>query len=557
MSTTRLCTAHAPPYRPAPIEMRGGASRLYRDYLDGRTQLAGYYGPRFDDEAALGALAEQLQARPYAREQLTASLAAFAAETEAPEQARAQLELLRRPQSLTVFAGQQPGLFTGPLYTVYKALTAERWASELSQRLSMPVVACFWLADDDHDLAEVDHIHLPCRGRIATLRYSPTARQSGAAIGRVVADAGMPQLLDSLAECLPDSQFKPTVIEALAECYAPGSSTSVAFARLWYRLFPRSRLLFVSALHSGLYRLAMPIFQRAIDDSAQLYDRYARSSRQLEAAGYHRQVHKPAERTFLFHQGAAREAICRDASGSSYRAGAIVWSPAQLHQAIAADPQEYSPNVLLRPLVQNSLFPTVGVVLGPAEIAYYAQLGALHDLFAVPRPAILPRSSVTLLEPRMARDLARHAIDLAHLARHPDAEVARILRARLPADLHNALQRSSQAMAGAFDPLRNAVGRIDPTLEAAVEAAAVRAHRALDQVGRKLHAAHRRREQELTRQIQQVAARLFPRGKPQERTHNIVYYWARFGPVLLRELHEHMPAGRLDPLIWPLHDEGP
>jgi bacillithiol biosynthesis cysteine-adding enzyme BshC len=552
MITASVASPVAPPYQLVPIESRGSGDRLYRDFLDAQPDLARYFGPAYDNAAAVAELAERLHARAYPRDLLVQQLASFISETQAPARVQTQLEMLRSSQSLVVFAGQQPGLFTGPLYAIYKALTVERWAADLSRRLSAPVIPCFWLADDDDDFDEIDHVHLPDRGQVATLRYVPDAASADRPVGHALLDRGIDTVIRSLADCLPNVEFKPVVLEALAACYAPGTSLSVAFARLWYRLFPDSSLLFVSPLRSGLYRLAVSTFQGAIVDAPLLYELFARTSLELKCAGYHCQTHKIAGRSFLFHQGATREPIGYDAAGRYSWAGSPIASSGQLCQAIAEYPEHFSPNVLLRPVVQNALFPTLGVVLGPAEIAYHAQLGLLFDRFNVPRPVILPRTRVTLIEPGVARRLARHTIDVSRLGRNVDAEIARILRISFPAGLDLALHNAAQQIDAAFDPVRTAVEGVDPTLLSAVNAAAIRALRSVDEVAHKLHASHRRREQDIAAQVRSVAHCLFPLGRPQERVHNIVYYWARFGPKLLRDLHEHLPAGRRDALFWPL-----
>src|SRR5690349_4764251 len=179
------------------------SSRLYRDFLFARDRLASYVGPAFDDDASIVQLATRLRGREYEREVLVGALRDGARETAAPNAALEQLESLLRPDSLVVFAGQQPGLYTGPLYAVYKALTVERWAADLSRRLAMPVIPCYWLGNDDHDFAEVDHVQLPGAERIETLRYVPAIPLGGAPLGRVVLDPGIDTVTDQLAACLP------------------------------------------------------------------------------------------------------------------------------------------------------------------------------------------------------------------------------------------------------------------------------------------------------------------------------------------------------------------
>lgn len=529
--------------------MLSDATLLYRDFLVARDRLASYLGPAFYDDASIVQLAARLRSREYDREVLVRALRDLASEVAAPSAARAQLESLSRSDSLAVFAGQQPGLYTGPLFAVYKALTVERWAADLSQRLALHVVPCYWLGNDDHDFAEVDHVQLPAEGRVETLRYVPQLPPSGAPLGRIVLDLGIETLTDRLAACLPASSRAATVVDAIRQCYAAGTSLGGAFARMWYRMFPDSRLLFVASDHPLLRKAAAPLLAKSVAGDAALFAAYEDASRRLEAAGYHRQVSRTRAQGFLFHQRSARHAIGRVAGNGFAWPGAQPVRAEELQQLCLQHPGDFSPNVLLRPIVQNSLFPTLGVVLGPAEVAYYAQIGGLHDHFGVPRPAVLPRTSVTLIERNTAHRLRRCGVDLEGLRNDVDREVARALRAQFPVDLDAGLQGAAQTISATFEEVGRQLDAFDPTLVPTVRAAAARAHRQMDIVAAKAHASHRRREEEAQAQIRSAALHLFPDGALQERRFNIVYYWARYGQEFLDELHQGWPIGCRDPLL--------
>ena len=549
MSSSAFDARGSSPYQPAPAALLGGATLLYRDFLHAGDRLTSYFGPSFDDDAAIGQLAARLRSREYEREVLVRALRDLASEAAAPNAARAQLESLLRPDSLVVFAGQQPGLYTGPLYAVYKALTVERWAADLSRRLAMRVVPCYWLGNDDHDFAEVDHVNLPAAGKIETLRYVPASAPDGAPLGRIVLDAGIEKLTDRLAACLPASSRAKFVVDQIRQCYAAGTGLAGAFARMWYRMFPDSTLLFVSPDNVLLRKLAAPLLARSVASDAALFAAYEDTSRRLEAAGYPRQVSRTPAQTFLFQQRSARHAIHRVGGGGFAWQGAQPVAAEELQQLCIERPGDFSPNVLLRPVVQNSLFPTLGVVLGPAEVAYYAQIGGLHDHFGVPRPAVLPRTSMTLIERATARRLRRYGVDLEGLRSDVDREVARALRGQFPENLAARLQAADRTIAAAFEEVGARLDEFDPTLASTVRAAAARARKQMDIVAGKAHASHRRREREAQAQIRAAALHLFPGGALQERRFNMVYYWARYGQEFLDELQLDWPIGRRDPLL--------
>ncbi len=377
----------------------GRRSRLCTDFLQGRGEIGGFFGPSFRDTAGLAALAERLSGQPYPRSAAARALRAFARDVQAPLRVEEQAACLGESSAVAVFAGQQAGLFTGPLYTVYKALTVERWAIDLGRLLGVSVVPCFWLADDDHDFEEVDHVEIPGAGHPRRLRYVPKVAPAGRPVGDLLIDEGMHAVVAALREALPESAHSAGVLQDVEECYANGAGFSRAFARLWYRLFPDSGLVFVSASDKALKDLAAPLLAKSIVDHERLFESYERDTRRLVALGYHRQVIKRPEQSFLFWHAGQRSGIIRDGAGYYHLPGRAALSASQLGELVLQRPQAFSGNVLLRPLVQDLLFPVLGVVLGPSEIAYHAQIAGLHDYLQLPRPAVLPRTSATFVEP--------------------------------------------------------------------------------------------------------------------------------------------------------------
>lgn len=540
------------PYLSTPISKHFDATQLFADFLANLEKTREYFGPVFDDEAALGQLFSQLQERSYPREELALALKAMAAEIGAPARARTQIDNLRKRDSLVVFAGQQPGLFTGPLYTVYKALSVERWAAELSDKFSVPIVPCFWLGSDDHDFAEVNHIHLPAKTDISTIVCEPKQDSIGLPVGRLKLDVNIQSVMTELFDFLPETEFKLDVFETLAETYAVGLTYPLAFARLWYRMFPQSQLVFVSPSHRDLKKLAEPVMQQALCDATRLFSIYDETSTRLQHNGYHQQVHKNSAQTFLFYQHNERHNIRRDNSNNYNLGGEKSVTIDHVCKMLAETPEDFSGNVLLNPIIQNTLFPTLGVVLGPSEIAYYAQIGDLHDYFDVPRPAIMPRTSVTLVQQNINRHLSQYDIALDALQQDVNSEISRVLNANFPEELDNGFLVAEQKIQKAFEEVQSIITQFEPDLDKTAKTAADRALRELERLAKKAHAAHRRKDRNTERQIRRLALHLFPDGDLQERHYNIVYFWVRYGPDFLSKLYRDWPVGLRNHLIWEL-----
>ncbi|NKB35768.1 MAG: bacillithiol biosynthesis cysteine-adding enzyme BshC [Gammaproteobacteria bacterium] len=539
-------------YLEVPISKHSNATKLYADFLNKQEKVREYYGPTFDDDAALGQLYTQLKERDYPREELASALEELAVEIEAPAGARNQIETLRNKDSFTVFAGQQPGLFSGPLYSVYKALTLERWASELSDKFSFAVIPCFWLASDDHDFAEVNHINLPDETDINTLTYRPKHTTLDLPVGRIKLDASIKSLINELFGYIPATEFRQDVLDILVKTYSTDVTFPVAFARLWYRMFPQSQMVFVSPCQRQLKKLALPLLQQALRDTASLFSLYEETSRRLENDGYHRQVYKKSEQTFVFYQQSRRHNIHRQKNNNYILAEGKSATIDTLCEMLEEKPEDFSGNVLFNPILQNALFPTLGVVLGPSEIAYYAQIGGLYDYFDVPRPTIMPRTSVTLVQKNFNRCLSQNDIDLNALQQDASYEINRILKTTLPEELDTSFQLAERSIEKSFEEIQAIVEKFEPGLNKTVQSAAIRLQRELQRLTRKTHAAHRRKESDTERQLSRLALHLFPKGELQERHFNIVYYWTRYGPEFLSSLYEDWPVGLRNHLLWGL-----
>lgn len=518
-----------------------GTTSLHRAVLNSFEDVADYFGPGLDDSKNISSLIQRLQERDYQRDALADLLEDYVSELNAPDCAKHQVKELRRNNSVVVFAGQQPGLFGGPLYGIYKALTAEHWARAMSAEYAITVIPCFWLAADDHDFAEVNHINFPSNGSIRTIQDRPEMIGMNKPIGTINLDDKIKLYLDELAGFLPDNEFKQQVMATLGECYQPGVSYPVAFARLWYAMFPQSRLLFVPSMHNEIKKLARPMMQKAVLEHHQLYELFESTNSRLQNAGYDRQVHKKRSQSFLFYQKNSRYKVSVNSDYNFSWADNLPVNSETLSALLAANPQDFSGNVLLNPIIQNGLFPTLGVVLGPSEIGYYAQICQLFDGFHVPRPVVMPRISLTLIEPHARERLKKLSVDLEMLRVDHERELARVLAMRYPEGFNTAFESAAQMIEKSFLELGPMTMGIDPTLEKSLNYSRDRAVKELNKFKNKVGRFHNRTQKDIEGQIRALALQLFPDRGLQERTFNIIQYWARYGPDFLARLYDQWP----------------
>ena len=421
---------------------------------------------------------------------------------------------------LVVTTGQQPGLFTGPLYTIYKALAAIALARRLERDRRVPVVPVFWVAGDDHDFAEANHTwFLDAGGDLAhiVLRERP----ADAALVSLAREPCGPEIVAALAQlrdATPDTEFKASVVEWLERCYLPDATLADAFAAaLHAQLGPRG--LVVLRIHDrGAKRAAAPWVLKGLD------------------------VTLPDGYTPVFVEARqGRDRLQRDGDGFVTRRSGQRFTRAELERLAVEAPDRLSPNVLLRPVVEAALLPTVAYAAGPAELKYLPDAAPLYDALGVARQAPVPRWSGVLVEGRVTKLMERYGLDLTAFDGKPGELEARLVRHELPSETVETLAALRSDIERQYGRLLASAAKIDPTLERTVESARNAALAGAQTIEKKLVASLKRLEGEtLVRQITRARAAVYPQGQPQERVLTLASFLIRYGPGLLDALEQEV-----------------
>jgi len=483
----------------------------------------------------------RVQRAPRDRAGLSRVLSAQLERRNAPAHARAAASRLADATSVAIVTGQQAGLFGGPLYTLLKAVTAIRLARKVSAKHGIAAIPVFWVEAEDHDWDEVRTARV--LDADLALREITLDKLEGAGVRPVaslVLDEGIGDALGALEAALPETEFTPEVMSRLRAHYRPGQRMGTAFACWLDDLLGRYGLVVFEAADPAAKPLAAPLFSRELDAPCRTAHFAKETGEAMRALGHDPQVQPGDDSVALFYLGdGERHAIKRRDGG--YGVGDVVRPQADVQQEAADHPERFSPNVLLRPVVQDHLFPTICYVAGPSELAYQAQLGAIYQDFGVEVPLLYPRANATLLDSASVRFLEKYALPFEALQPHDESALNRLLESQLPPGVEDALRAASDEIRARLEVLKAAMPAIDPTLVGAADTTIDRMQETLKHLHTKIIHASKRKDDTLRRQFRRTQALAFPEGHPQERIVDLAFFLNRYGQALCDRLIEGLP----------------
>jgi bacillithiol biosynthesis cysteine-adding enzyme BshC len=468
------------------------------------------------------------------------------AEAVVPSSAReAALARLREPGASVVTTGQQPGLFTGPLYTMYKALSAAALARLLERQWQHPVVPVFWVAGDDHDFAEASRVSwISGDGSIAAASLPP--RPSDAPLTpmyRLPLGLEIEGVLEALATDLPPSEFRDGTLEWLRRHYRPSATIAGSFAAALAELLAPLGIVCLDSTHPAVKRAAARHLVRALGLARELDRDLEHRAEELHAAGMDPGVTVGDGATLVMLEGVAgRDRLVLEDGALMTRRGRERFDLAELQQIAAAEPERLSPNVLLRPVIESALLPTVAYLAGPGELRYLALTPPVYERMRISRQLMLPRWSGLLVEPRVDRVLQKFNIDLDDLLEPPGVLEAKLVRSQLPGEAVRAIADLRAAIETCYEALGRSAAEIDPTLTRPVQAAKNQALSGLGDIDRKLVQHLKRRQEIELAQIAKARTLVLPESKPQERVLTVAPFLARYGSSLVVELTDAIEA---------------
>jgi bacillithiol synthase len=441
-----------------------------------------------------------------------------------------------------VITGQQPGLFTGPLYTIYKAATAILLAERIERESGVPCVPMFWVASEDHDFEEVRTAHFLGKDHVPlSLEYTPARPVDGLPMHRVPLDPWIHEAIDEAAAATPGSEFRAEVAQFLHESSRAANSLSDWMARLMARLFRDTRLTVFSPHLPEARAAALPILEREIKNPLKSTHLLNATGARLEEMGYAQQVSKGEhECNFFVDVDGKRRKVLFQAGRYRLPEEHQDFSVEDMLTMLHDEPERFSPNVALRPVVQQHLFPTAAYVAGPGEIAYWAQLKPLFEFFGERMPVVYPRARCTLTNTKLVKLMSQFGFSLGDFERPVADLTEQAIRTTSENPTFTALEAKSPPVGQAICKLAEALGKDDAVARDMAEALARETDAYLNRIGHSILWRDGQHAATVERQVARLCYAFAPWRKPQERVYTVFSYVFEHGwgliPQLLREL---------------------
>jgi bacillithiol biosynthesis cysteine-adding enzyme BshC len=518
--------------RALPIDVLPHQPKLLRDYLQSHQRVSAFFQHQPDLENILK-VARQLDYPDARRAEVAAVLRQ---QNELLGAAPATFANLSRFEkgAVAVVSGQQVGLFGGPGYAVYKAIAAVRIAKDLTEQ-GVDAVPVFWMATEDHDLDEVRRTTFFHDGKLIEFEL-PEGAGNGAPVGRILLGAAVEALQQAAVTLLGGEQGELAAL--LNECYRAEETYGSGFGKLFARVLKHAGLILLDPLDLRLHRLAQPLFSRAVEERDRIDEALLERDKRLEQAGYAPQVKVTSRSTVLFHISRDGRQVITDGEGK-FQSGGRTWNKQELLDAVRSEPENFSPNALFRPVVQDFLLPTVAYIGGPSEISYFAQSEVLYRHLLGRMPVMLPRPGFTLIDAKAQRLLKQYNIDVEQVWEGPQELGKRMSAASIPENLTTLLHENGVEIQKRLQQWSEAVAVLDPTLKTAVETAQNKIEYQAEKLQQMIGRALDRKSGTVAAHQEFLSNLIYPRKSLQSREVCFLPFAARWGPAAFEEIERH------------------
>ena len=518
----------------------GSFTSLFVDYVTEFGNVQQFYGGNFRDDAHWKSLLKKVAERPIDRSSLAHILGEQNRNFHCGVRTLANIDALLNDNTVAIVTGQQVGLFTGPLYTIFKTLTTLKLVETLAVRYpDYNFVPVFWLEGEDHDYEEVNSIKiLSATNDVQEFRHElkkSADDQNLGAVGKIEFDETIESIFANLDQSLIQTEFKSKVLELFRTAYQKGMTFNRSFAHMMNVLLENSGLVFLDPNDKEVKKLLAPLFQRELAETPKFCQLVVDQSAELEKQ-YHAQVKPKSVNLFFFHKG-GRYLLEPRPDGYSLKGTRQHLSREFVIDAAKNTPELFSSNVVLRPICQDWLLPTLAYVAGPSEVAYFGQLRTLYEAVNIPMPIIYPRASATVIEEKADKVLDRFSVSVVDIFRDVEFVKEKVATEVSEVNLEEVFGGTSFSIQEALEGISPVLQKIDPTLIGALENVSKKTAANIEGLKERAVAAQKRQHEVSLRQIDKVTNLVFPQSNFQERELNVLYFLNKYGLEFLRWLY--------------------
>jgi bacillithiol synthase len=516
-----------------------GITPLFVDYLHDFEKVQQYYAVDFRNRKSWKKLLEKVLSKQKDRSTLVRVLTEQNKEHHCGIKTLANIDLLGNDNTVAIVTGQQVGICSGPLYTIYKTVTAIKLAEQLATQFpDYNFVPVFWVEGEDHDFDEINKFNLiNPEGQFEKIEYlwggKPLEKNPGP-VGDLLIDGFIDKFFDDVQSRLQETEFKAQIFASLRGHYRAGSTLGRAFLGLMNQLFEETGLIFLNPDNKEFKQILKPLFQKEIAAITKTSQMVIERGAELEEH-YHAQIKAKALNLFMLHKG-GRYLIEAREHDYSLKGTRQFFSKEELNAIVENTPEMISSNVVLRPICQDTILPTLAYVGGPSEIAYFAQLKPVYEFFDVPMPVVYPRASVTIVEEKVKNILEKFQVDFTEVISNLDPVLIRIAEQVSEVKVEALFESLNRHVREAVVESRFGIQQIDATLSGAVDSTLARIEGQINVLKEKTQQAQQRRQDVTVKQVQKVALNIFPNSNFQEREFNVVYYMNKYGPDFVKWL---------------------
>lgn len=519
-------------------------SKLFKDYTSKSGKITDYFNtPPFDDDA----IKQKVDAFsfPSEREDIISLLSEFQREFDAPDSVYKQMNRLADPKALTVVTGQQLTIYGGPLFTVYKTLTAIIYAKKWSEKLDRPIIPVFWLADEDHDYKEVITIGLPENGTLSSISYNHSLPENFTPpVGEIQFTEEFFFFNKEVKKILGETDFHESLWSDIHESYGKNKSFKVAFGNWLLQLFGDHGLILAGSQTKSIKKFSSEILKKSITKNNQINTALDDTTYKLISDKYHGQVQVQSSNLFYLDENKNRTKI--NFEEEIWATVTKQWTCDELITEIEEFPERFSPNVFLRPILQDHLLPTIAYVGGPGEIAYHAQMKSLYEIFEIEMPIILPRFSITLIESSVDRVLKKLPFSIAEYNNRIEDLEKNYVKKTEEIDIEKLFGIWKNQMEDLTKSKKKDIHEVDPSLAKSVGKAKAVYFSELDKLKGKVYKTVKQQDKIQLDRIAKIKNNLFPNNNLQEREIAFIYFMNKYGPDIWNQLEDILKEERPD-----------